>query len=95
MPATIRQVRRKISTTVAPETMSYLEDLIARGEAYNLAEAVDLVVERVRMFENRERLERDTIAYFEQLSPEALKEENELGAALSASAKGVDFDREP
>jgi hypothetical protein len=95
MPATIRQVRRKISTTVAPETMSYLEDLIARGEAYNLAEAVDLVVERLRMFENRERLERDTIAYFEQLSPEALKEENELGAALSASAKGVDFDREP
>ena len=95
MPATVRQVRRKISTTVAPETMSYLEDLIARGEAYNLAEAVDLVVERLRMFENRERLERDTIAYFEQLSPEALKEENELGAALSASAKGVDFDREP
>lgn len=95
MPTAVRQVRRKISTTVAPETMSYLEDLIARGEAYNLAEAVDLAVERVRMFENRERLERDTVAYFEQLSPEALKEEVELGAALSASAKGVDFDREP
>ena len=95
MPATVRQVRRKISTTVAPETISCLEDLIARGEAYNLAEAVDLVVERLRVFENRDRLERDTIAYFEQLSPEALKEENELGAALSASAKGVDFDREP
>ena len=95
MPSAVRQVRQKISTTVAPETISYLEDLIARGEAYNLAEAVDLAVERLRVFENRERLERDTTAYFEQLSPEALQEENELGAALAASAKGIDFDREP
>ena len=90
-----RSVRRKISTTIAPETMSYLEDSIARGEAYNLAEAVDLAVGRLRLIENRERLERDTIAYFEQLSPEALKEEAELGAALATSARSIDVDREP
>jgi hypothetical protein len=95
MRTAIRPARQKISTTVAPETMSYLEDLIARGEAYNLAEAVDLAVERLRAVENRERLERDTIAYFEQLSPEALKEETELGAALAASGKAIDVDREP
>jgi hypothetical protein len=95
MRTAVRPVRRKISTTVAPQTLSYLEELIARGEAYNLAEAVDLAVERLRAVENRERLERDTIAYFEQLSPEAMEEENQLGAALAASAKGIDVDREP
>jgi len=95
MVAPARLSRPKISTTIAPETLAYLEERIARGEAYNLAEAVDLVVERVRMAENRERLERDTAAYFEQLSPAAMEEEARLSAALAAGAKGIDVDREP
>jgi len=88
-------MRQKISTTIAPGTLAYLEKLIAKREAYTLAEAIDLLVERVQLVENRERLERDTAAYFEQLSPEAAEEEATLGAALADSARGVDVDREP
>jgi hypothetical protein len=87
--------RKKISTTVAPETLSFLEQLIEKGEAYTLAEAIDLAVERLRAAESRERLETDTAAYFEQLSPEAVEEESDLGAALAGSARDLDFDREP
>jgi len=47
------------------------------------------------VYENRERLAIDTAAYFDGLSPEALEEENQLATALSNSAKGIDFDREP
>jgi hypothetical protein len=75
--------------------MAYLEEMLAKGEAYNLAEAVDLLVERVRAAECRERLERETAAYFDNLSPEAQQEETELAAALSGATRGIDFDREP
>jgi hypothetical protein len=88
-------MRQKISTTIAPETLAYLEKLISKREAYTLAEAIDLVVERVRSVENRERLERDTAAYFERLSPEAAEEEADLGAALAGSSRELDVDREP
>jgi hypothetical protein len=88
-------MRQKISTTIAPETLAYLEKLIAKRETYTLAEAIDLVVERVKSMENRERLERDTAAYFERLPPEAAVEESKLGPALAGSARGLDVDREP
>ena len=38
------------------------------------------------------RLEKATAAYFASLSPEALEEENRLGAALSEAASHVNFD---
>lgn len=90
-----RPTRQKISTTISPAAFAYLEQLIANGETRTLAEAIDLAIERLLIYENRERLANDTAAYFENLSPEALEEENRLGAALSNSAKGIDFDREP
>jgi hypothetical protein len=95
VPVAVRKNRQKISTTVSPETMAYLEKLIESGDAYTLADAIDLLVERVRAIENRERLERDTAAYFDQLSAEAQEEETKLGAALAESVRGMDFDREP
>ncbi len=90
-----RPARQKISTTVSPATLSYLEKLISDGQARNLADAIDLAIERLLVYENRERLANDTAAYFDNLSPEAQEEENQLGAALSSSATGIDFDREP
>jgi hypothetical protein len=48
----------------------------------------------MRRAENRARLERDTAAYFEGLSPEALREEQLLGDALSRMAGEIDFDVE-
>ena len=87
--------RHKISTTISPSAFAYFERLIATGEARNLADAIDLAVRRLQAYENRERLARDTAAYFDGMSLEQVEEENRLGAALAAGVKGIDFDREP
>lgn len=90
-----RLSRRKISTTISPVTLSHLQKLIEEGEVQNLAEAIDLAIERLLVFENRERLGRDTAAYFDNMSPEESAEEERLAPALSQAAQGVDFDRAP
>jgi len=95
MSSVARLARQKISTTVSPGTLSYLQQLIERGEAQNLAAAIDLAIERLLVIENRERLERDTAAYFDNMSPEESAEEERLAIALSQAARGIDFDREP
>jgi hypothetical protein len=41
------------------------------------------------------QLERDTAAYFENMSEEEARQEHELEAVLAASAEGIDFDHEP
>jgi hypothetical protein len=84
--------RRKVSTTVAPESLAYLQSLIRRGKARNLAHAVDLAVARARRAENRTRLEFDTAAYFAGLSSRARMDEARLEAALSQGLDEVDFD---
>lgn len=87
-----RSNRRKISTTVAPETDAFLRGMIRRGRATSIADAVDRVVTGARRAESRRRLEEATAAYFESLSGEARKEENALGAALAHAAGKIDFD---
>ena len=84
--------RRKVSTTVAPESLAYLQSLIKRGKARNLAHAVDLAVARARRVENRAQLESDTAAYFAGLSSRARKEEARLEAVLARGLDEVDFD---
>ncbi len=95
MATSARVSRQKISTTISPKTLAYLDDLIRRGEVGTLAEALDLAVERLNTYENRERLAHDTAAYFDHMTPEQSEEEARLGPALAARAKGIDFDREP
>jgi hypothetical protein len=95
MATTARFHRQKISTTIAPETLAYLERLLDSGEAATLAEAIDKAIERVRVIENRERLEHDTAAYFDGMTEEEEAEENRLASALVASARNFDVDREP
>ena len=95
MGTVARLARQKISTTISPVTLSYLQALIEHGEVQNLAESIDLAIERLLVFENRERLENDTAAYFDNMSPEESAEEERLASALSQAARGVDFDREP
>jgi hypothetical protein len=87
-----RLTRQKISTTISPEALSYLEGLIEKGEVQNLASAIDLAIERLQVFENRERLENDTAAYFANLTEEEAAEERALEAALYQSAAGIDVD---
>jgi hypothetical protein len=92
MGTVARLSRQKISTTISPAALSYLQRLIEKEEVRNLAEAIDLAIEKLRVFENRERLERDTAAYFANLTDEEDEEEKALESALSQSATGIDFD---
>ena len=85
--------RQKISTTISAAAFSYLQRLMQQGEVRNLAEAIDLAIERLAAFENRERLEGDTAAYFANLTEEEDAEEKALESALSQSVTGIDFDR--
>jgi hypothetical protein len=91
MPA--RVTRQKISTTISSSALDYLEDLIRNGDARTLAEAIDLAVERLLVYENRERLANDTAAYFANLTDEEAAEEQRLESVLSQSAAGVNFDQ--
>lgn len=93
MATTPRLARQKISTTISPDTLAYLDDLIRKGEARTLAEALDRSVERLLVFENRERLASDTTAYFSGMTDAEATEEQRLEAALSQSSAGIDFDQ--
>ncbi|HEY6339743.1 MAG TPA: hypothetical protein VIW68_14730 [Candidatus Sulfotelmatobacter sp.] len=93
MATTPRLTRQKISTTISPQTLAYLDDLVAKGEARSLAEALDAAVEKLLVYENRERLAADTTAYFANLTDEEAAAEQQLEAALSHSVAGIDFDR--
>ena len=84
--------RQKLSTTVSPETQGYLRSLVKSGRAATIAEAVDLVVRRARRAERRARLERDTAAYFANLSASGRREEARIATALSQSTQRVSFD---
>ena len=92
MPA--RSNRRKISTTVAPETHDFLKSLIRRGKAANLAEAVDSAVAFARRTESRKRLAAATAAYYDSLEGESLRAERRLEKAISKASSKVDFDGE-
>lgn len=93
MSTSARLTRQKISTTIAPRTLEFLEKLIAGGEAQNLAEAVDLVIEKLAVFENRQRLADATEAYFANMTEEDAAEESRLEQALSQVSEGIDFDQ--
>lgn len=92
MATSARLNRQKISTTIAPHALAYLEQLVECGEASSLAEAIDVAINRLLVFENRERLENDTAAYFANLTEEQAAEERALEQALCQSAVGIDVD---
>ena len=86
--------RRKLSTTISPETHDYLEAMVRAGRAVTIAEAVDLAVARARArrAENRARLERDTSAYFEGLPARAAREEARLEEAFGQMIDEITFE---
>jgi len=92
MPA--RANRRKISTTVSPETEAFLKSLVRRGKASNLAEAVDHAVSVARRAASRRRLESATAAFYRSLSGKKLKEEKKLELAVARASSLVDYDAE-
>jgi hypothetical protein len=89
-----RSNRRKISTTVAPETDAFLKSLIRHGKASSMAEAVDRAVSVARRAESRRRLEAATAAYYDSLSGRALREEKKLELAAGSASSLVDLDGE-
>ena len=89
-----KTTRTKLSTTVSPETLEFLERKVASGEAASLAEAVDIVIRKVRQLENRQRLAVATARYFDELEPRAAAEENAMARDLASAAGAIDFDKE-
>lgn len=85
-----RETRSKISTTIAPETMEFLERKVKLGEASSIAEALDAAIAALRRLENRRRLAKATAEYFAGVGAE----ENALGAEMASAASGVDFNEE-
>lgn len=90
MPATAN--KKKLSTTISSESYRYIERQIASGEASTVAEVVDRALDRMRRIESRSRLERDTAAYFNSLTPSAAREESDLGSALGQMVDEIDLD---
>ena len=86
--------RTKLSTTVSPETLKFLENKVASGQAATLAEAVDAVIRKVRRLENRRRLAVATARYFDELHPRAAAEENAIAHDLASAAGGIDSDKD-
>jgi hypothetical protein len=93
MGTTARLGRQKISTTISLKTLTYLDELIRNGEVRTLAEALDLAVNRLLAYENRERLAHDTEAYFANMSDAEAAAERRLEDALSQTTAGIDFDQ--
>jgi hypothetical protein len=89
-----RSNRRKISTTVSPETDAFLQSIIRRGAAANLAQAVDRVVAVARRAESRNRLDAATAAFYDSLSGKTLRAERNLEKAVAHASSQVDFDGE-
>lgn len=93
-PAHHKTNRAKLSTTVSAETLKFLEEKVASGEAASLAEAVDAVIRKARQLENRQRLAAATAQYFAELQPRAAAEENAIAHDFASAAGGIDFDQE-
>jgi len=92
--AQMAKQRAKLSTTVAPETYEFLQQMVEAGQAATLAEALDVVIGRIRRLDNRLRLARATTQYFEHLDKEALAEEQALAADFSSAAGAIDFEHD-
>jgi hypothetical protein len=85
--------RKKLSTTVDPDSYAYLHKLVKSGKAESVGQAVDKAVEMARRLDDRATLERQTAAYFKGLSPRVAVAEADLEDALSAASEGLDFDQ--
>lgn len=94
MSASTKMAREKLSTTVSAETYQFLQEMVDRGDAATLAEALDVIVEKIRRLENRRRLAEATTRYFEQLDPQAARDEQALAEDFSSAFGAIDFDRE-
>jgi hypothetical protein len=84
----------KLSATIARETNSFLEQMVSRGQAANLAEALDRAISSIRKIENRQRLADASTRYFSKLDSEAIIGENALARDMTAAAGTIDLDKE-
>ena len=94
MGAAPKTGRAKLSTTVASETYQFLEQMVERGQAATLAEALDTAIGKIRRMENRKRLAEATTRYFEQADSHTTAQENALAEDMMSAAGTIDFDKE-
>jgi len=94
MGVTQKTARAKLSTTVSQKTYEFLDQMVKRGQAANLADALDKTIDKLRKIENRRRLAEATTRYFEQLDPKTSAAENVLARDMMSAAGTIDFDEE-
>jgi Arc/MetJ-type ribon-helix-helix transcriptional regulator len=86
--------RQKISATISQETQQFLNELVRRGAAANLSEAVDHAVRIARRAKSRARLEEATAKFYDSLSKADWKADNDLGRTMAAASSKVNYDGE-
>jgi hypothetical protein len=84
--------RKKVSTTISPESYAYLRALIRSKKAENLAQAIDYVLDEIRRADNRARLEAATAAYYDNAPQEVIDEENQIAVDFASLGAEVDPD---
>jgi NAD dependent epimerase/dehydratase family enzyme len=84
--------RKKVSTTISPESYAYLRALIRSKKVENLAQALDYVLDEIRRADNRARLEAATAAYYGNAPQEVIDEENQIAADFASLGAEVDPD---
>ena len=84
--------RKKVSTTISPESYAFLRALIRSRKAENMAQALDYVLDEMRRAENRARLEAATTAYYDNAPQDVIDEENEIAESFSKSAGEINLD---
>jgi len=77
--------RQKISTTISRQSLSYLQNIIASGQAKNLAEAIDLALRHLREEEWRREMDVKVSAYYDSLSDADVEEERAWGELATRS----------
>jgi hypothetical protein len=84
--------RKKVSTTISPESYAFLRALIRSRKAENMAQALDYVLDEMRRAENRARLEAATAAYYDNAPRDVIDEENEIAESFAKSAGEINLD---
>lgn len=87
-------LRVKVSLSLPPDLVARI-DRVARAESRSRSRVVERWLRRAAREGAHRELEEATIAYYESLTPEELRQDSEMAAALSRAGRRLDIDALP
>ena len=87
----MHSLRVKISVSLPSDLVDQI-DRAARVEARSRSRVLEAWLRRAARADSARALEAATIAYYESLTPEELREEEAMASGLSAAARRLRFD---